>query len=263
MTEPKPRLAKVKNYTTLAKTALSENRHEVLRSIQRAVSSAVWTAIAEECILDAVKSSNDLTISVLIDAAGRVADPCKWDLWLYHSVRRNTHRATKLIFDKSPRNVPPLLLQTAVSQKKRETVEMFIPWCDNSTRLMVTDSAVCIMQGVLPQLLEECEEIGSLYINPTLAIMTQIYYRGKASRPHEMQSFRTKAYCEAQKLAQKRLLELALIFVALPAYVLLEICKKFNFWRLIGPTQEKRTVRLFQSVRDSSPQQKHKHLKVQ
>lgn len=119
------------------------------------------------------------------------------------------------------------------------------------------------MQGVLPQLLEECEEIGSLYINPTLAIMTQIYYRGKASRPHEMQSFRTKAYNEAQNLAKKRLLELALIFVALPAYVLLEICKKFNFWRLIGPTQEKRTVRLFQSARDSSSQQKHKLLKVQ
>lgn len=263
MTERALRSAKAEHYLQLAKTAVSENNHTALRDIQSAVSSEVWTAIAVDCMLAAVKYSTPSIINVLIGAAGRNANSYRWTYWLYYSVRYNTHNAIKSIFEKMPRRVHPLHLQNTVLRKDRETVQMFLPWCGNASRSAVANDAVRAMQDVLPQLLEHCEDISAMSTNPSFDIMTQIYYRGKAPRPDEQMLFRSTAYAKAQKLAQERVLELALIFVALPAYVLLEICRKFNFWRLIGPTQEKRAVQLFQRVRDTTASHKNKRLKVQ
>lgn len=269
MTARPSRHSKTKYYSDLVRRAIAEKTPQVFFAAKAATSDDQWALISRENLGFAIEHGfGDLVEHMIEPAAKTIKAREKHILygWLFLSIRRAKAKVVRKLFATREIPVDGRLLRSAIRTKNPDKIGIFMPLCPKEERITCVYTASRTMPSILPELLEDCETLafrGDFQDYVSIANLQKIYFQGKACRPEKVDTRLVIAYKAAERSAKRRIIDIALIFTHVPPYVLLEICKKCNFWRLIGDSQEKRVVKIFQNARDLHAKVKHKKTKHQ
>lgn len=269
MTARPSRHSKTKYYSDLVRRAIAEKTPQVFFAAKAATSDYQWALISRENMAFVIEHGfGDLVEHMIEPAAKTIKLRDKHILygWLFLSIRCATANVVRKLFEARETFAHGRLLRSAIRTQNLDKIRIFMPLCPKEERIICVHAASRAMPSILPELLGDFETLalpGDVQDYVSIANLAKIYLQGKARRPDTFNTRLVIAYKAAERRAKRRIIDIALIFTHVPPYVLLEICKKFNFWRLIGDSQEKRVVKIFQNARDLHAKVKHKKTKHQ